>query len=127
MFDRREHIHIQTFASYLKDEVGLSASSAGLLLSLYGLVQFFSSPLIGAQSDRYGYRSTLLLCLSVCAFAYALLIVDYSPIVLVVSRLLAGAFKQTQNLCRSLVAQHMNTDKQREQQVYYCFSTHPDL
>jgi DHA1 family tetracycline resistance protein-like MFS transporter len=32
----------------------------GLLLGSYGLAQFFSAPLLGAISDRYGRRTVLL-------------------------------------------------------------------
>lgn len=86
---------LQVLASYLKDVAGLSASAAGMVGSLYGVVQFFSSPIVGAEFDVRGFGPVMSFCLFACFFAYSLLAVDFW-ILLIVSRLLAGCFKHTQ-------------------------------
>lgn len=88
---------------YLTTEVGLSATAAGVVGSVYGVVQFWSSPIIGGCSDIIGCRKTLLLCLTLCAVAYAVL--AYELIwMLVFGRFLAGCFKHTQNQCKTVVS-----------------------
>ena len=63
----------------------------GLLLGSYGLAQFFSAPLLGAVSDRYGRRSVLLV--SIFGLGLNFLITAVSPWLwlLLVSRLIGGA------------------------------------
>ena len=45
----------------------------GVLLSLYPLGQFFGSPVLGALSDRYGRKPTLLASLAITTACYALI------------------------------------------------------
>jgi DHA1 family tetracycline resistance protein-like MFS transporter len=63
----------------------------GLLLGSYGLAQFFSAPLLGAISDRYGRRTVLLV--SIFGIGLNFFITAISPWLwlLLVSRLIGGA------------------------------------
>jgi MFS transporter, DHA1 family, tetracycline resistance protein len=63
----------------------------GLLLGSYGFAQFFSAPLLGAISDRYGRRSVLLV--SIFGLGLNFLITAVSPWLwlLLLSRLIGGA------------------------------------
>ncbi|MFZ0504891.1 MAG: TCR/Tet family MFS transporter [Chthoniobacterales bacterium] len=63
----------------------------GALLASYGLAQFFSAPLLGAISDRFGRRSVLLI--SIFGLGLNFLITAISPWLwlLLVSRLIGGA------------------------------------
>jgi DHA1 family tetracycline resistance protein-like MFS transporter len=63
----------------------------GLLLGSYGLAQFFSAPLLGAISDRYGRRTVLLV--SIFGLGLNFLITAISPWLwlLLLSRLIGGA------------------------------------
>ncbi len=63
----------------------------GLLLGSYGLAQFFSAPLLGAISDRYGRRTVLLV--SIFGIGLNFFITAVSPWLwlLLVSRLIGGA------------------------------------
>uniref|UniRef100_A0A914VTL5 Major facilitator superfamily (MFS) profile domain-containing protein n=1 Tax=Plectus sambesii TaxID=2011161 RepID=A0A914VTL5_9BILA len=101
---------VTVLASYLKDVAGLSASTAGVVSSLYGVVQFFSSPIAGAEFDRRGFGTVMSFCLFACFFAYSLLAVDFW-IFLIVSRLLAGCFKHTQNLSKTMVGALSNEEQ----------------
>jgi DHA1 family tetracycline resistance protein-like MFS transporter len=63
----------------------------GLLLGSFGLAQFFSAPLLGAISDRWGRRTVLLI--SIFGLGLNFLITAVSPWLwlLLVSRLVGGA------------------------------------
>jgi len=63
----------------------------GLLLGSYGFAQFFSAPLLGAISDRYGRRTVLLV--SIFGLGLNFLITAVSPWLwlLLLSRLIGGA------------------------------------
>jgi DHA1 family tetracycline resistance protein-like MFS transporter len=63
----------------------------GLLLGSFGLAQFFSAPLLGALSDRFGRRAVLLV--SIFGLGLNFLITALSPWLwlLLVSRLIGGA------------------------------------
>src|SRR5580704_11011920 len=63
----------------------------GALLASYGLAQFFSAPLLGAMSDRWGRRTVLLI--SIFGLGLNFLITAVSPCLwlLLVSRLIGGA------------------------------------
>ena len=71
---------------------GLSAGTRdyGLLLGLYGLMQFAFAPLLGALSDRYGRRPVLLLALGFTGFEYVIQALAPTLAWLYVGRILAG-------------------------------------
>lgn len=90
-------------STYLTDELGMSATTAGLVGSIYGFVQFFSSPVVGCWSDNYGYKRIMSLCLFCCIPAY-LLLGSVVWLFVIGARILAGAFKHTQTLSRTYLA-----------------------
>ncbi len=71
---------------------GLSAGARdyGLLLGLYGLMQFAFAPLLGALSDRYGRRPVLLLALGFTGLEYVIQALAPTLSWLYVGRVLAG-------------------------------------
>lgn len=71
---------------------GLSAGAKdyGLLLGLYGLMQFAFAPLLGALSDRYGRRPVLLLALGFTGLEYVIQALAPTLAWLYVGRILAG-------------------------------------
>jgi MFS family permease len=76
--------------------LGASPAVAGLIGSLYGVIQVFSSPLVGKMSDVYGRKKLLLLSYLVPAPGYLLLAMatTYQSLpLLILSKLPTGVFK----------------------------------
>ena len=71
---------------------GLSAGARdyGLLLGLYGLMQFAFAPLLGALSDRYGRRPVLLFALGFTGLEYVIQALAPTLAWLYAGRILAG-------------------------------------
>jgi DHA1 family tetracycline resistance protein-like MFS transporter len=67
-----------------------SPFEAGLLLSIYSLMQLVFAPIWGAVSDRIGRRPVILVSLATSGLSYLLLGVAWSFVILFVARLLAG-------------------------------------
>src|ERR1700751_4898742 len=76
----------------------------GALLASYGVAQFFSAPLLGAISDRFGRRSVLLI--SIFGLAVNFFITAISPWLwlLLVSRLVGGASGASYTVAGSYIA-----------------------
>ena len=62
----------------------------GVLVSLYALMQFLFSPVIGSLSDRFGRRPILLLSLFGTCINYLCLAVSHSLFILILGRIIAG-------------------------------------
>lgn len=70
---------------------GASPFMAGLLLSVYSLMQLLFAPVLGRLSDRYGRRPVLLLSLAGAVLGYLLFAVAGSLWVLFLARAIHGA------------------------------------
>lgn len=85
----------------------------GVLLSLYPLGQFFGSPVLGALSDRFGRKPTLLVSLSVTTACYALIAAALAAQrlrVLMVGLLLAGFSEANIVIAQSAIADVTTTE-----------------
>jgi DHA1 family tetracycline resistance protein-like MFS transporter len=84
----------------------------GALLASYGLAQFFSAPILGAVSDRFGRRSVLLI--SIFGLGVNFLITGLSPWLwlLLVSRLIGGASGASYTVAGAYIAD-VTTPEQR--------------
>src|ERR1700752_1634094 len=76
----------------------------GLFLGSYGFAQFFSAPLLGAISDRYGRRTVLLV--SIFGLGLNFFITAISPWLwlLLVSRLIGGGFGARYTIAGAYIA-----------------------
>jgi MFS family permease len=76
----------------------------GVLGSLFSLLQFISSPLMGAASDVYGRRPIMLLSMVGIASSYALWAVSSNFSIFVIARIIGGISKGNVSLSTAVVA-----------------------
>ncbi|XP_060732210.1 major facilitator superfamily domain-containing protein 9 [Tachysurus vachellii] len=84
--------------------LGASPIVSGVVGSTYGVLQLFSSTLVGSWSDVVGRRSSLLTCLLLSAFGYGLLGMSTSIALFVLARIPVGLFKHSLSICRALLS-----------------------
>ena len=85
-------------------DLARAAQWGGYLSLVYALMQFVMMPVIGALSDRFGRRPVLLI--SMAAYAFDFLIMAIAPMigVILVARILAGAFAATFSTANAYIA-----------------------
>ncbi|XP_061623039.1 major facilitator superfamily domain-containing protein 10 isoform X1 [Phyllopteryx taeniolatus] len=76
----------------------------GLIGSVFSLLQFLSSPITGALSDRYGRRPLLLLTTVGIMSAYVVWALSRSFAMFLLFRVIAGVCKGNVSLCTAIVA-----------------------
>jgi len=81
----------------------------GLLLSLYGLMQFFFAPVLGALSDRFGRRPVLLLSLAGASLDYLIMASTSSLWILYIGRIIAGVTGATGAVAAACIADLSHT------------------
>ncbi|XP_022252012.1 major facilitator superfamily domain-containing protein 9-like isoform X2 [Limulus polyphemus] len=84
--------------------MGATHFLGGIIGSVYGGLQLFSSPLVGSWSDVRGRKFVLQICFLVSGTSYALLGVAPDLGFVILARVMAGLFKHTQTLCRAYLA-----------------------
>lgn len=68
-----------------------AALVGGWLMFVYALMQFFSAPVLGGLSDRFGRRPVLLISLFVLAIDYVIMALAPTLLWLFIGRILSGA------------------------------------
>ncbi|CAL1582046.1 unnamed protein product [Knipowitschia caucasica] len=84
--------------------LGAGPTVAGILGSTYGILQLFSSTIVGSWSDVVGRRYSLLTCLLISALGYTLLGLSSSIGLFVLARIPVGMFKHSLSICRALLS-----------------------
>ncbi|XP_004844531.1 major facilitator superfamily domain-containing protein 9 [Heterocephalus glaber] len=84
--------------------LGASPTVAGIVGSSYGILQLFSSTLVGCWSDVVGRRCSLLLCILLSALGYLLLGASTSVFLFALARVPVGIFKHTLSISRALLS-----------------------
>ncbi|XP_068185179.1 major facilitator superfamily domain-containing protein 9 [Antennarius striatus] len=84
--------------------LGASPTVAGIVGSTYGILQLFSSTIVGGWSDVVGRRYSLLTCLLLSSFGYALLGMSTSIPLFVLARIPVGLFKHSLSINRALLS-----------------------
>uniref|UniRef100_A0A3B4GDV8 Major facilitator superfamily domain containing 9 n=1 Tax=Pundamilia nyererei TaxID=303518 RepID=A0A3B4GDV8_9CICH len=82
--------------------LGASPTVAGIV-STYGILQLFSSTIVGSWSDVVGRRYSLLTCLQLSALGYGLLGMSTSIALFVLARI-PVLFKHSLSICRALLS-----------------------
>ncbi|KAM8857307.1 major facilitator superfamily domain-containing protein 9 isoform 1-T1 [Synchiropus picturatus] len=84
--------------------LGASPTVAGIVGATYGILQLFSSTIVGSWSDVVGRQYSLLTCLLLSAFGYCLLGLSTTITLFVLSRIPVGLFKHSLSICRALLS-----------------------
>ena len=90
--------------SAVTEDAGAAVRWSGLLGSVYGLLQFVVSPLLGRLSDRYGRRPVLLVSLSCLGIDWLAHAISPSPWTLLLFHALAGACAGTYTVVNAYLA-----------------------
>ncbi|XP_064618010.1 major facilitator superfamily domain-containing protein 9-like isoform X2 [Liolophura sinensis] len=98
---------IQTHAKHL----GASPAVAGLVGSVYGFLQLFSSPIMGKCSDLVGHRLALMVSLALSGGGYILLGLSTSIVCLALARIPSGLFKHSQTISKAYLAEVIPPEK----------------
>jgi len=97
--------HIETLARLLGNESHLpEVLFAGVISSLFSILQFIFAPFWGSLSDKRGRRPILLFTVAGTALSYLLWVVSGSFWLFVVARLVAGAFGGNLSVATAAVA-----------------------
>ncbi|XP_048351187.1 major facilitator superfamily domain-containing protein 9 isoform X4 [Sphaerodactylus townsendi] len=80
--------------------LGASPTVAGVVGSLYGVVQLFSSTLVGSWSDVVGRPYCLLSCILFSALGYFFLSMSTNVFLFAVARIIVGIFKHTHSVSK---------------------------
>ncbi|XP_010990193.3 major facilitator superfamily domain-containing protein 9 isoform X1 [Camelus dromedarius] len=84
--------------------LGVSPTVAGIVGSSYGILQFFSSTLVGCWSDVAGRQSSLLVCILFSALGYLILGASTNVFLFVLARVPVGLFKHTLSISKALLS-----------------------
>ncbi|KAL8190098.1 UNVERIFIED_CONTAM: Major facilitator superfamily domain-containing protein 9 [Gekko kuhli] len=84
--------------------LGASPTVAGVVGSLYGLLQLFSSTLVGSWSDVVGRPYCLLSCILLSALGYFVLGMSTNVFLFAVARIIVGIFKHTHSVSKVLIS-----------------------
>ena len=91
----------------------------GIIVAAYPFSQFFSAPILGQLSDKYGRKKLLFYCLAVTSISYFLAVVGIRQLnftILLVSRILGGLMGGNIAIAQAVAADI--TDKQDRTRVY---------
>ncbi|XP_005102128.1 major facilitator superfamily domain-containing protein 9 [Aplysia californica] len=95
-------------------DMGASPTVAGILGSVYGGLQLFSSPVVGHWSDSAGRRYCLYMCLLLTAVGYTTLGLYQALSIFFIGRFVLGCFKHSQTICKALLADSVSPEYQAE-------------
>ncbi|KAF3694702.1 Major facilitator superfamily domain-containing protein 9 [Channa argus] len=84
--------------------LGANPTVAGIVGSTYGILQLFSSTVVGSWSDVVGRQYSLLACLLLSALGYGLLGMSTNIALFVLARIPVGLFKHSLSICRALLS-----------------------
>ncbi|KAM5251485.1 major facilitator superfamily domain-containing protein 9 isoform 2-T2 [Hipposideros larvatus] len=84
--------------------LGASPTVAGIVGSSYGILQLFSSTLVGCWSDMTGRRTSLLVCILFSALGYLILGASTNVFLFALARVPVGIFKHTLSISRALLS-----------------------
>ncbi|XP_032082528.1 major facilitator superfamily domain-containing protein 9 [Thamnophis elegans] len=84
--------------------LGVSSTIAGVVGSLYGILQLFSSTLVGSWSDLVGRPHCLLVCILFSSLGYFVLSISTNVFLFAIARTFVGIFKHTHSVSKVLIS-----------------------
>ncbi|XP_004686240.2 PREDICTED: major facilitator superfamily domain-containing protein 9 [Condylura cristata] len=84
--------------------LGASPTVAGIVGSSYGILQLFSSTMVGCWSDVVGRQPSLLACILLSALGYLILGASTNVFLFTLARVPVGIFKHTLSISRALLS-----------------------
>lgn len=98
---------------YYVENFGVSAFGTTLLFAVFSLFSFFSSPLLGALSDRYGRRPMLIISIASSALGWFVFAGAQSKLMLFVGRIIDGMAAGNFPIAQSYLVDIARDDKER--------------
>ncbi|KAG8451853.1 hypothetical protein GDO86_003881 [Hymenochirus boettgeri] len=90
--------------NYHIKSLGASPTTAGLIGSCYGVLQLFSSSVMGSWSDIAGKQFSLIICILASAFGYGLLGLSTNIFIYTAARVPVGIFKHSLSISKALLS-----------------------
>ncbi len=98
---------------YYVENFGVSAFGTTLLFAVFSLFSFFSSPLLGALSDRYGRRPMLIVSIASSALGWFVFAGAQNKLMLFVGRIIDGMAAGNFPIAQSYLVDIARDDKER--------------
>src|SRR3989344_1050427 len=95
----------------LVERIGGDVFLVGVIISVFSLAQFLSSPIIGRLSDKYGRRPLLIATAFINALSYILIFFFHSLLLLFIARIIAGIGSANISVAQAYIA---DTSKSHE-------------
>lgn len=103
---------ILPFLPYLAKDLGATPFMVGLIISSFSVFQFFSAPIIGKLSDRFGRKPLLIISQLSTVVGFLVLGFAHSITMIFVSRAIDGLFGSNMTLSRAYITD-ITTKKNR--------------
>ncbi|XP_075056299.1 major facilitator superfamily domain-containing protein 9 [Mixophyes fleayi] len=84
--------------------LGASPTTAGIIGSCYGILQLFSSSIVGSWSDLIGRRYSLITCIIISALGYGLLGISINIYIYAIARIPVGIFKHSLSISKAFLS-----------------------
>ncbi|CAJ0952208.1 unnamed protein product [Ranitomeya imitator] len=84
--------------------LGASPTTAGIIGSCYGILQLFSSSIVGSWSDIVGHRYALITCILISALGYGLLGLSINIYIYAIARIPVGIFKHSLSISKAFLS-----------------------
>ncbi|KAM9320018.1 major facilitator superfamily domain-containing protein 9 [Gastrophryne carolinensis] len=84
--------------------LGASPTTAGIIGSCYGILQLFSSSIVGSWSDIVGRRYALIACILISALGYGLLGISINIYIYALARIPVGIFKHSLSISKAFLS-----------------------